>query len=267
MGLVRTPEEIAAIQATLSAPRFPSAQMLSVSFLTRPEIVGHILPPPLEPAAEPLVSAMVGRWRSNCVADYDGGAIYVSATHEGTEATYVLAMYMSSDYAIVFGRDLFGEPKKQSTSRLSRTGSRMSGWIDRGVRLIEIEADLTTDNGPVETSGANFNFKAQPSSDGIGLEADAVLTLAEFDMSLTTNLSGTGAVKLGGTVHDPLDEIEVVEVLGAAYIEGTLDARCRSIATTPAEDFLPFALGRLDYWPALDTSGHPLLEQSMVASP
>ena len=85
MGLVRTAEEIAAIQATLSAPRFPSAQMLSVSFLTRPEIVSRILPPPLEPADEPLVSAMVGRWRSNCVGDYDGGAIYVSATYDGIE--------------------------------------------------------------------------------------------------------------------------------------------------------------------------------------
>ena len=254
MGLVRTPEEIAAIQATLSAPRFTSAEMLSVEFLTHPETIRRILPPPLEPAEEPLVSAMVGRWQSNCVADYDGGAIYVASTYDGIEATYVLAMYMSTDQAIVFGRDIFGEPKKQSTSGLNRAGSRMTGWIQRDVRLIELEAELTTDNGPTEVSGANFNFKAQPSSDGVGLEDDAVLTLAEFDMSLTTNLSGMGTVRLGNTVHDPLDEIEVVEVRQASYIEGTLAARCRSIARVPADDFLPFAYGRLDYWPALDTS-------------
>jgi hypothetical protein len=73
-------------------------------------------------------------------------------------------------------------------------------------------------------------------------------------MSLTTSLSGTGTVRLGNTIHDPLDEIEVVEVRQATYIEGTLAARCRSIARVPADEFLPFAHGRLDYWPALDTS-------------
>src|SRR5262245_15127131 len=192
MGLVRTPEEIAKIQATLSKPLFTSAEMLSVDFLTSPETASRLLPPPLEPAEEPLVSAMVGRWQSNCVGDYDGGAIYLSAQHDGVEAPYVLAMYMSTDQAIIFGRDVFGEPKKQSTSNLHRSASRMTGWIDRGVRLIELEADLTTDDGPMETSGANFNFKSQPASDGSGLEDDATLTFAEFDMSLTTNLSGTG---------------------------------------------------------------------------
>src|SRR5438105_14087760 len=130
MGLVRTPEEIAAIQATLSRPIFPSAEMLSVDFLTEPEVVRHILPPPLEPAAEPLVSAMVGRWQSNCVGDYDGGALYIAARYGDVEGTYVLAMYMSTDAAIIFGRDLFGEPKKQSTSGLHRSGTSMTGWVE-----------------------------------------------------------------------------------------------------------------------------------------
>jgi acetoacetate decarboxylase len=254
MGLVKTPEEIAAIQITLSSPRFTSAEMLSVDFVTRPETVRHLLPPPLEPAEEPLVRAMVGRWQSNCVGDYDGGAIYVSAAYEGIEAAYVLAMYMSTDHAIVFGRDVYGEPKKQARSGLNRAGSRMSGWVDRGVRLIELEADLTSDRGPQQTEGANFNFKALPASDGSGLEDDAILTLAEFDMSLTTSLSGTGSVRLRGTIHDPLDEIEIVEVREATYIEGTLAARCKAIARSPADAFLPYAYGRLDYWPALDTS-------------
>jgi acetoacetate decarboxylase len=265
MGLVRTQEEIASIQATLSAPRFTGRRCSPSSSSPGPRSSSGYCRPPLEPAEEPLVSAMVGRWQSNCVGDYDGGAIYVSAAHEGVEATYVLAMYMSTDQAIIFGRDIFGEPKKQSTSGLNRAGSRMTGWIHRGIRLIDLEADLTTDNGPVETSGANFNFKAQPASDGSGLEDDAVLTFAEFDMSLTTSLSGTGTVRLGGTIHDPLDEIEVVEVRQATYIEGTLAARCRSIARTPADEFLPFAYGRLDYWPALDTTGARSADPSAVA--
>ena len=56
---------------------------------------------------------------------------------------------------------------------------------------------------------------------------------------------------LRGTVHDPLDELEVLEVRGATYVEGDMDTRCRSLARIPAADFVGHALGRLDYWPAL----------------
>jgi acetoacetate decarboxylase len=254
VGFVKTTDEVARLQETLAAPRFVGAEMLMVEFLTEPEIVERVLPPGLEPADEPRVTAMVGRWRSNCVADFAGGALYVAARRDEIEADYVLCMFMDTDAAIIFGRDLFGEPKKQAASRLHRRGDRAWGYVERhGVRLIEISADLTEDLGPVQVHGANFNVKAQPAASGVGLEHDAVLTLAEFDNTLLVNREGTGTLTLRGTVHDPLDEIEIAEVRRSAYIEGDLISSCRALATIPADDFLPYALGRLDDWTALDT--------------
>jgi acetoacetate decarboxylase len=254
VGFVKTPEEIARIQAVLSRPRFVGAEMLTVDFLTRPETVEAILPPGLEPAAEPLVTAMVGRWRSNCVGDFAGGAIYVSARHEDIEAPYVLAMYMDTDHAIIFGRDLFGEPKKQASSRLRRQGDAMHGYVERlGVRLIDIRAALDHDLGPATVTGKNFNIKALPASDGIGCEDDPALTLAEFDITLRVQRRGSARLQLGSTVHDPLAELEIVELRGASYIEGDLLARCRTIARLPAADFTPYLYGRLDDWSALDS--------------
>ena len=259
MGLVRTPEEMARIEATLRSPRFVNAEMLQIEFLTRPDTAAHVLPPGLEPASEPLMVAMVGRWQSNCVADYEGGALYVAARHGDIEATYVLAMYMTTDQAIIVGRELFGEPKKQCTTGLNRGGDRMTGWVERhGVRLIELEAELPTDNGPGETAGANFNVKAWPSCTGEGLEDDAILTLAEFDLKLTASREGTGSVRLRGTPHDPLDEIEVVSVVRATYIEGDLLARARPLARIPASEYAPYAYGRMDDWSLLDTTVSPL---------
>ena len=69
---------------------------------------------------------MIGRWQSNCVGDYCGGALYVAARHEGVEGDYVLAMYMDADPAIVFGRDLFGEPKKRAEQRSSTAAAAAS---------------------------------------------------------------------------------------------------------------------------------------------
>jgi acetoacetate decarboxylase len=260
MGLVKTPEEIARIEEAMTHPRFVSSEMLRVDFLSEPDVVAHVLPPPLTPADEPRGSAMIGRWRSNCVGDYCGGAIYVAARHDGVDGDYVLAMYMDSDAAIIFGRDLFGEPKKQGRSQLYRAGSRFHAWVDRGgARLIELHANLPDELAPGEGEGVNFNFKARPSVTGSGLEEDAILTLATFRTTVHASREGTGSVVLGGTVHDPLNELPVRSVLRASFVECDIAAESRAVTTVPADVFLPYHHGRHDDWGALSTESAPLV--------
>ncbi|MHB8690230.1 MAG: acetoacetate decarboxylase family protein [Solirubrobacteraceae bacterium] len=254
MGFVKTPEEITRIEHALSHPRFVNGEMLSVDFLTDPDVVAAVLPPPLQPADDPLVSAMVGRWQSNCVGDFAGGAIYVAARHDGIEGRYVLAMWMDGDVPTIYGRDLFGEPKKLAESRLHRRGNEYSAWLERGgVRLLELGAELATELGPSESEGVNFNFKARPAANGIGLEEDAILTRATFQTTVRTVRTGTGTLTLRGTVHDPVDELPIVSIAGASYIECDLIGACVSVATVPGEVFLPYHYGRHDDWSALDT--------------
>jgi acetoacetate decarboxylase len=254
MGFVKRTEEIARIERALSQPRFVGGQMLSVELLTDESVVAELLPPPLEPVDEPRVRAMVGRWQSNCVGDFHGGSIYVSARHEGVEGEYVLAMYMNWDVPTIYGRDLFGEPRKLAESDLLRRGDAFRGWIDRGgVRIVELQAEMSKDTGAFDAEGYNFNFKARPAANGIGLEEDAILTRARFDVHATASLEGAGSVVLRGTVHDPLDEIPVRSVQRATYTECDLIASCEAVATTPADVFLPYHHGRHDDWSALDT--------------
>jgi acetoacetate decarboxylase len=254
MSFVKRPEEIARIERALSHPRFVNGEMLSVDFLTDPGTVEHILPPPLEPADSPRVTAMIGRWQSNCVGDFHGGAIYVAARHDGIDGDYVLAMYMDWDAPTIYGRDLFGEPKKIATSALHRQGETCHAWLERGgVRLIELHGSLTTDLGPFEAQGVNFNFKSRPAANGVGLQEDAILTRATFQTHATLAREGAGSVVLRGTVHDPLDELPVNSVLRAAFLEVDLIASCEEIATVAADVFLPYHYGRHDDWAALDS--------------
>ena len=163
-------------------------------------------------------------------------------------------MYMDHDIPLIYGRDLFGEPKKIADCRLRRQGETLHAWLERGgVRLIEMHGHLTTDLGTYEAEGINFNFKARPSADGIGLEEDAILTKATFHQRVTSGREGAGSVVLRGTVHDPLDELPVRSVLRGLFVECDLIASCKAIATTPADVFLPYHHGRHDDWSALDT--------------
>jgi len=260
MGFIKSSEEIARIEHALSFPRFVGGQMLSVEFATDESVVAEVLPPPLEPAETPAVRAMVGRWQSNCVGDFYGGAVYVSARHDGIDGEYVLAMYMDNDVPTIYGRDLFGEPKKIAESNLVRRGDAFRGYIDRnGVRIIELQAEMSDDTGAFEGEGYNFNFKARPAANGSGLEEDAILTRAKFDVHGTASMEGAGSVVLRGTVHDPLDEIPIRSVTKATYVECDLIGKCEAVATTPAEIFLPFHYGRHDDWSALDTESARLV--------
>jgi acetoacetate decarboxylase len=260
MGFVKNADEIARIEHALSHPRFVNGEMLSVDFLTEPDFVASVLPPPLEPADKPLIKAMVGRWQSNCVGDFHGGSIYVSARHDGVEGAYVLAMYMDGDIPTIYGRDLFGEPKKLAESQVHRHGTEFSGWVDRlGVRLIELQASLPDELAPSESEGVNFNFKARPAANGVGLEEDAILTRATFQTIVVGGRTGTGTVVLRGNVHDPLHEIPVVSIVGAGFVECDLIAHCEAVATVPADTFLPYHYGRHDDWSELDTERSALV--------
>ena len=53
---VKSVEEIRKIEDVLAAPAFLQGRTLTVSYLTRAEIIRDIIPPPLEPAGDPIVS-------------------------------------------------------------------------------------------------------------------------------------------------------------------------------------------------------------------
>ncbi len=255
MGFVRTAEELAAIERVISEPQFVSGERLTVEFLTDRETYERLLPPPLEPADAPLVVVGVGRWRSNCVGDYAGGSISLAARHQGVTGGFAVSMWMDSEPAIAFGRDVFGEPKKLASSNLFRDGGRVHAWIDRhGERLVAITGDLGDDLGPGETERVAFNYRSRPAAEGIGLDGPAVLTAARFTTTIRSRREGSGSVELTGTVHDPLDEIRVASVLRAEYQEHDLVARCEAVATVPAEAFLPYHYGRIDDILALNSA-------------
>lgn len=265
MGYRRTAEEMSAFRATLADVEFVEGQSLSVDFLTRPDIVRDILPAELDPGAEPRLTVQVSRWRSNCVGDFTASAVYVSARHEGVDGDYVLTMFMDNDVPLLFGRDLYGEPKKIGTSKLTDDADRMSGRLERhGDVLIEIDAELGDDRGPVDVVGRNFNVKYELRPDGTGLAGPPTLMMAEFRQRTTLIRKGPATLRLRGTVHDPLDELEVVELRDAVYVETGMKATCSPVAAMDADAFLPLALGRSDYWPALCTAR---LDGDAVAHP
>ncbi len=251
MPFVRNSEEIAAIEAALSRPRYFDAARLTVEFETDPELFASLLPPPLQPGPKPLVAVTVGRWRSNCVGRFDGALVHLSAVHEGQAGTYALVMYMSGEAAIGFGREAIGEPKRYGRGWLTVGEDGFSAHLERrGTRLIEIEMQPRESLEPQPSTNITYNVKSRTAASGHGLEEDAILTRTTFTNSPPrVLLEGSASIRLHSTASDPLAELPVVEVVRGVYSEYDSEASCENVATIPAAEFAPFHFARIETEP------------------
>jgi acetoacetate decarboxylase len=248
MGFVKSAEEIKHIQETLSEAHFMSAELLTFQYLTDPAIVDRVLPPGLEPTDQPLATVLMGQWgRSNVCHAFQGACLYVQAKHGDLVGDYCLAMQMSSDAAIIFGREVFGEPKKQGVTTLERSGNLLKGSVTRYDQpVISAEAIMETRQGASQGSMVNFHYKFMPRSDGQGLEFNPVLVAAKFETEIHHLETGKGTLTLANTELDPLGEIEIVKMLDVSYAELDMRARCETLTEIDADAFMPYAYGKMD---------------------
>jgi acetoacetate decarboxylase len=251
VGFVKSGAEIERITQAMSRPEFLDGESLAVTFLTDPDVVRRILPPGLEPGTRPTARVSVNRYAGGSCGPWIGGSIRLRARHEGIKGDYVLAMYMASDNALLFGRELFGEPKKMCSATLDRSqDGRVRAVVERGgTVLIEINAELDADVGPSQGEHVDFNYKAPLAADGSGLAGDPSLVMATMRSEGVTTRPGRGTLVLKGTPHDPLDEIPIREILSTVYGTGfNVSAEVRELRKVPAADFIPYAFGRLPDW-------------------
>lgn len=191
---------------------------------------------------------------SNCVGAFDGGMLCVRARYKDVTGDFCLAMPMSTDAAIIFGRELYGEPKKQARVQLKSDGDVVRASVERfGITYMSLEARLTENlpiHGPTYTD--RFHFKFMHAANAQGLEFAPILVHVHFTQHVQVHRRGSGKVIFKPSHHDPLSEIEVVELRGASYFEGNIHAEARRLATVEAARFMPYAFQNIDDYSAIE---------------
>lgn len=248
MSFVLSQPEIEARLERLARPVFADGRIVSVRFETTSAFVAAVLPPGLEPEGSAVASAWVGAWNASpSVGPFAGGGVNVRARHGDLVGNYCLTMPMSTDTAIIFGRDLYGEPKKLATIAVTRSEHEAVGTVQRwGERIIDLRAELAADAPPGEAEEITFHYGVRFAPDGSGLDDDPRLIAVRTRGVQRLVLRGRGQLRLASTPHDPLGDVPVVRVLGAAYTEGDTYTSGSVISRVPADAFLPYALARLD---------------------
>ncbi|MBU1669984.1 MAG: acetoacetate decarboxylase family protein [Actinobacteria bacterium] len=245
------------------------AWMILVAFRTDPGFVSSVLPKPLEPGGEPLGLAFVGVYPdTNMGITTEECGIFVRARHRREDGWYCLAMPVTSDIALISGREHLGYPKKIAEEiSVSEEGGAISGTVIRhGEEILRVDCEATgeavlqdmyrfappttTLEGAPALKMICFLFKYSFRGDGLGFDYMPRLlrhvTLVRPHPG-TVNCKGT--ITLRSTPTDPLGEIPVDEVLATFYgrwDQQLMFARTVGRAFNPLA-FLPHAMFKADY--------------------
>jgi acetoacetate decarboxylase len=225
------------------------ATTLVASFETDPDAIAAVLPPPLSPPVEPLVRltiATVDVGRGYPI--FGAGAFSVHAQHDGVEGDYALVMPMSTEQAVVGGREVFGEPKKLAEVHLDRDGGDVRGSFARmGVTFVEItgkvaeELPLTPDR-----TRTSFYFKFLPSPTGKGFDGDPMLLYCRRDERTRSLWRVDGEVTLRESRFDPVADLPVRKLRSIELAERSSIQTGEVMATVPADWVTPYVHQRYD---------------------
>jgi acetoacetate decarboxylase len=264
MGFVKSYDELSrTARGKGGLYEFYNAEMLTVMWETRREIVKRLIPPPLKPTKRPLAMAFIAYYpKTNFCPSYYEGGLFLRATFKGLEGNYCLAMPVTNDMAMASGREEFGYPKKLANIDLKRSGNYVKGHLERhGLRFFEIHAKLTgkpsSDDFPKlmaskEKDGGifNYNFKYFLAPDSDAFDYNPRLAREKVILRPSLVKWGKAEVKLSPSDYDPWAEVEVVKMLGALYTVGNNTMlRGSVVAEAAPAAFVAYSLLKWDWWP------------------
>jgi acetoacetate decarboxylase len=157
-------------------------------------------------------------------------------------------MPMTTEQAVVPGRETYGEPKKIAQIDFEKDGDRVKAAVSRmGLTYLSAEGTVGESLGPREFVEHAYCFKAQPSCErGKGFDQDPLLVRLEWRHTHTNSWRLDGEVTLGESPLDPVADLPVRRLVRLEYEEGNTESNGKVLRPVNGEWLLPFLHQRYD---------------------
>jgi acetoacetate decarboxylase len=249
---VKTLEQVK--QAAEANPEFLESTVRSIRtvYETDPGIVAAVLPRPLVPAGRGEVCATFSHVAMHISPEFTieiGSAVFgVKATYDGVEGIYLITMPMTTEQAVIGGRETYGEPKKIAEIDFKREGDAVSAVVTRmGVRYLEARGTVGESRGPRDFTEYGYCYKALPSCEkGGGFDGDPLLVRLEWKHHHEQSAPVEGELTLRESPFDPVADLPVRKLVSMEYEEGSTESNGRVLRPVPGEWLLPFLHQRYD---------------------
>ena len=235
-------------------PEFLSSTVrsLRVVYETSPALAAAVIPKPLVPAARPEVCATFSHVAMHITPEYTleiGSAVFgVRAVYESVPGIWLLTMPMTSEQAVIGGRETYGEPKKIAQIAFQRDANRVSAAVTRmGIAYLEGRGTLHEALGPRELVEHAYCVKALPACEkGKGIDGEPLLVRLEWKHRHTQVHRVEGELVLRESPFDPVADLPVRRILRMEYEEGTTQSNGTVLREIPGEWLLPVLHQRYD---------------------
>jgi len=210
---------------------YPEFRMATIFFRTAPEVLGKLVPAPLQPNPERLMGVYYSQLTVQVLrseSSYKEVGIIVPVTHGQTAGVFFVALYLDTTAGVVTGREIWGFPKKDAEITFSEEGGAVSTVVSRfGFPLIKATMRLENRVKVIRETPpqALFNLKVIPSVKR-GAPPDVLqLTSLPSIQHARELYEGPGTLEFGGSPFDPLDQIPILGIAGGRFEVGdmTLD--------------------------------------------
>ena len=213
-------------------------------YLTDPEALASVLPPPLEAPPEPRVHVRIaeidlkfGDYRHHEMVGYYA----VDAICDGLHGEYPLLIPIDMEAAVSISREKYGEPKKLADIELLRDGDHVEGRITRqGVTFVEILGDVTgVLPTPEPTRSAQFWFKFLPAAVGDGFDAGPFLVRLDQVRTIASLENVEGKLVLRDLPGCPVVDLPVLETVSINWAMRSSENTYNFVGPVDAEAFAP----------------------------
>lgn len=237
-------------------PEFLSSvvRSLRVVYETDPAIAAALVPKPLVPAARPEIAVTFSHVAMKLpgLTIEIGSAIFgARASYDGEEGIWLVTMPMTSEQAVLGGRDTYGEPKKIAQIAFAQDGDSVTASVTRlGIPYLSAKGTLREPLGARKFSEVGYTMKAQPSCDpaekGRAFDGEPLLVRLEWQHDHARVNRVEGELALRESPFDPVADVPVRRIVRMEYEEGTTQSNGRVLRSVPAEWLLPVFHQRYD---------------------
>jgi acetoacetate decarboxylase len=228
-----------------------TVRSLRIVYETVPAIAAALVPKPLQPS-HPEVCVTFSHVAMHVTPEVTieiGSAIVgVRASYDGVDGIWLITMPMTSEQAVIGGRETYGEPKKIAKIDFEKDSERVAASVSRmGVTYLEAKGTLGEPLGPREFVEYGFCVKALPSCEKTrGFDGDPLLVRLEWKQRHRAVTRVAGELLLRASPFDPVADIPIRKLLRMEYEEGTSESNGRVLRPVPGEWLLPFFHQRYD---------------------
>lgn len=236
---------------------------LYMAYLTDPEAIARILPPPLKPFSMPVVTLSVCHINNPSFADdYYEAILGVYAMYGKTLGLYPISLVLGgpgAEMAVQCGRDNGSIPKKLGGEFvIRRDGDEVTAAVTRrGTQLVDMTMNLGEYNSPLtaalyqapaagkKTFGGGFYFHIDrvPDENGLSHFTNGALLMNQCEYNYKSWEPAFTSLELKSSVDDPWAELPIKTIIGGAYsVNSLLVHKLNYAEAVDAEKIVPYLL-------------------------